>query len=207
MIEPLLTGFLLGSSLIIAIGPQNIFVLRQGLIKKHVFLVAAFCSLSDIILIFIGIGGMSLIFSNVINNYSDYLFGISAIWLTIYSFTRFISAVKSKKQINMDSNEKGKIFSIMTTLFIITFANPHVYLDTIVLIGSVSQQFTGSQKYIFGLGSSISSVFFFFTLAYGSKLILPIMKSSLSWRVLDMIIGTIMLIISFNLVMQIKLFN
>ena len=101
MIEPLLTGFLLGSSLIIAIGPQNIFVLRQGLIKKHVFLVAAFCSISDVILIFIGIGGMSLILSNVINNYSDYLFGISAIWLTIYAFTRFISAIKSKKQINI----------------------------------------------------------------------------------------------------------
>jgi len=207
MIEPLLTGFLLGSSLIIAIGPQNIFVLRQGLIKKHVFLVAAFCSISDIILIFIGIGGMSLIFSNAINTYSDLLFGISSLWLTIYAFTRFISAIKSKEQMNLDSNEKSKVFSIIPTLFIITFANPHVYLDTIVLIGSVSQQFTGSQKYIFGLGSSISSIFFFFTLAYGSKLILPIMKSSLSWRVLDMIIGVIMLIISFNLVMQIKLFN
>ena len=88
MYESLITGLFLGFSLIIAIGPQNIFVLRQGILKKHVFLVAFFCSISDITLIFIGIGGISLILENIIKTYSDFLFGISALWLIFYGIAR-----------------------------------------------------------------------------------------------------------------------
>ena len=207
MYESLITGLFLGFSLIIAIGPQNIFVLRQGILKKHVFLVAFFCSISDITLIFIGIGGISLIFENIIKTYSDFLFGISALWLIFYGIARLFSSVKNKSKLNIDSKENGSTFSILSSLFIITFANPHVYLDTVILIGSVSQQFSGNEKYIFGLGSSIASIIFFFSLAYGAKFIIPLMKNSLSWRILDFFIGTTMLLIAFNLILEISYFS
>ena len=207
MVESIITGFLLGSSLIVAIGPQNIFVLRQGILRKHIFLVASFCSISDITLIFLGIGGISLIFENVIKTYSDYLFGISALWLLCYGIVRLYSSVKNESKLNIDSKENGSTFSILSSLFIITFANPHVYLDTVILIGSVSQQFSENEKYIFGLGSSIASVIFFFSLAYGSKFIIPLMKNSLSWRILDFFIGTTMLLIAFNLILEISYFS
>ena len=207
MYESLITGLFLGFSLIIAIGPQNIFVLRQGILKKHVFLVAFFCSISDITLIFIGIGGISLILENIIKTYSDFLFGISALWLIFYGIARLSSSVKNKSKLNIDSKGNGSTFSILSSLFIITFANPHVYLDTVILIGSVSQQFSENEKYIFGLGSSIASIIFFFSLAYGAKFIIPLMKNSLSWRILDFFIGTTMLLIAFNLILEISYFS
>ena len=207
MYESLITGLFLGFSLIIAIGPQNIFVLRQGILKEHVFLVAFFCSISDITLIFIGIGGISLILENIIKTYSDFLFGISALWLIFYGIARLFSSIKNKSKLNIDSKENGSTFSILSSLFIITFANPHVYLDTVILIGSVSQQFSGNEKYIFGLGSSIASIIFFFSLAYGAKFIIPLMKNSLSWRILDFFIGAIMLLIAFNLTLEISYFS
>ena len=207
MYESLITGLFLGFSLIIAIGPQNIFVLRQGILKKHVFLVAFFCSISDITLIFIGIGGISLIFENIIKTYSDFLFGISALWLIFYGIARLSSSIKHESKLSIESKENGSIFSILSSLFIITFANPHVYLDTVILIGSVSQQFSGNERYIFGLGSSVASIIFFFSLAYGAKFIIPLMKNSLSWRILDFFIGTTMLLIAFNLILEISYFS
>ena len=207
MYESLITGLFLGFSLIIAIGPQNIFVLRQGILKKHVFLVAFFCSISDITLIFIGIGGISLIFENIIKTYSDFLFGISALWLIFYGIARLSSSIKHESKLSIESKDNGSTFSILSSLFIITFANPHVYLDTVILIGSVSQQFSGNERYIFGLGSSIASIIFFFSLAYGAKFIIPLMKNSLSWRILDFFIGTTMLLIGFNLILEISYFS
>ena len=207
MYESLITGLFLGFSLIIAIGPQNIFVLRQGILKKHVFLVAFFCSISDITLIFIGIGGISLIFENIIKTYSDFLFGISALWLIFYGIARLSSSIKHESKLSIESKDNGSTFSILSSLFIITFANPHVYLDTVILIGSVSQQFSGNERYIFGLGSSIASIIFFFSLAYGAKFIIPLMKNSLSWRILDFFIGTTMLLIAFNLILEISYFS
>mgnify|MGYP001479065054 CR=1 FL=1 len=207
MFDSLFTGLLLGFSLIIAIGPQNIFVLRQGLLKKNVFLVASFCSISDILLIFIGIGGISLIFENIINSYSDFLFGISALWLLGYGMLRLFSSLKNESKLKIDTEENGSALSILFTLFIITFANPHVYLDTVILIGSVSQQFSGNEKYMFGMGSSIASIIFFFSLAYGAKLIVPVMENSSSWRILDFFIGVIMSIIAFNLILEISYFH
>ena len=92
-------------------------------------------------------------------------------------------------------------------LTVLTFANPHVYLDTVVLIGSVSQQFSGNEKYLFGVGASLSSFIFFFSLAYGAKLIIPFMKNKSSWRILDFSIALIMFIISFNLILEVSFFS
>jgi L-lysine exporter family protein LysE/ArgO len=205
MVESIITGFLLGSSLIIAIGAQNIFVLRQGIMRQHIFITSLYCSISDTILIFLGIVGVSIFFDNFIYKYSDFLFVFSAIWLFSYGLIRFFSAIKSNSSFSIESEKKKDIFSTLSMLTVLTFANPHVYLDTIVLIGSISQQFSGNEKFLFGAGASLSSFIFFFSLAYGAKLIVPYMKNTSSWRILDFVIAIIMFVISFNLLEQISI--
>ena len=205
MVESIITGFLLGSSLIIAIGAQNIFVLRQGIMRQHIFITSLYCSISDTILIFLGIVGVSIFFDNFIYKYSDFLFVFSAIWLFSYGLIRFFSAIKSNSSFSIELEKKKDIFSTLSMLTVLTFANPHVYLDTIVLIGSISQQFSGNEKFLFGAGASLSSFIFFFSLAYGAKLIVPYMKNTSSWRILDFVIAIIMFVISFNLLEQISI--
>ena len=192
MTSAFITGFVLGLSLILAIGAQNSFVLRQGLIGRHVFIVALFCSLSDAILIIIGVIGISIFLDNYINIISDWLFAVTAIWLAVYGLLRLKDVIRAKSvQISENSSANGLV-STLSFLAILTFANPHVYLDTIILIGSVSQQFPGNNKFAYVLGASIASFVFFFSLAYGAKFLSPIMLKPLSWRLLDSFISFVM---------------
>ena len=199
MITAFLTGFFLGISLIVAIGAQNAFVLRQGILRQHVFYVALFCAISDAILIIIGITGISIFLNSFVNKYSNLLFGISSIWLSGYGIIRLISAFKSNSAINVKKTSIKGLFPTLTALFALTFANPHVYLDTVILIGSVSQQFSGELKVGFAIGASLASFIFFFSLSYGSKLLIPIMKSPFSWRIFDSLIALFMFSIAFKL--------
>ena len=199
MITAFFTGFFLGISLILAIGAQNTFVFRQGILREHVFYVALFCSISDAILIIIGITGISFFLNNISDNFSNLLFGISAIWLTIYGILHLIHAFKSKSNIKIEKKDSKNLLITISTLSILTFANPHVYLDTVVLIGSISQQFTGSLKLAFASGSVLASFAFFFSLSYGAKRLAPIMTSPSSWRILDIVIALIMFSIAFKL--------
>ena len=192
MLSAFLTGFFLGFSLILAIGAQNSFVLRQGLIGRHVFTVALFCSLSDALLISIGVAGISIFLNNYIDLFSDWLFGISAIWLTVYGLMRLRDAVKGKSAVVIESASTNGLTSTLSILVILTFANPHVYLDTVVLIGSVSQQFPGNIKIAYVLGASLASFVFFFSLAYGAKFLSPIMQKPVSWQLLDGFIAFVM---------------
>jgi L-lysine exporter family protein LysE/ArgO len=198
MIYAFLTGFILGFSLILAIGAQNSFVLRQGLIGRHVFIVALFCALSDALLIIIGVAGIS-IFLNYIDLVSDWLFGISAIWLAGYGLLRLRDAVTGKSALIAENSSANGLASTLSFLAVVTFANPHVYLDTMVLIGSVSQQFSGDTKLAYVLGASIASFAFFFSLSYGAKLLAPIMKRPSAWRILDGSIALLMFIIAVKL--------
>ena len=198
MIYAFLTGFILGFSLILAIGAQNSFVLRQGLIGRHVFIVALFCALSDALLIIIGVAGIS-IFLNYIDLVSDWLFGISAIWLAGYGLLRLRDAVTGKSALIAENSSANGLASTLSFLAVVTFANPHVYLDTVVLIGSVSQQFSGDTKLAYLLGASIASFVFFFSLSYGAKLLAPIMKRPSAWRILDGSIALLMFIIAVKL--------
>jgi len=198
MIYAFLTGFILGFSLILAIGAQNSFVLRQGLIGRHVFIVALFCALSDALLIIIGVAGIS-IFLNYIDSVSDWLFGISAIWLAGYGLLRLRDAVTGKSALVVENSSANGLASTLSFLAVVTFANPHVYLDTVVLIGSVSQQFSGDTKLAYILGASIASFVFFFSLSYGAKLLAPIMKRPSAWRILDGSIALLMFIIAIKL--------
>ena len=199
MLSAVLTGFVLGFSLILAIGAQNSFVLRQGLMGRHVFTVALFCSLSDAVLISIGVAGISIFLNNYIDLVSDWLFGISAIWLAGYGLLRLKDAVIGKSILIAENSSVNGLASTLSFLVVLTFANPHVYLDTVVLIGSVSQQFSGDTKLAYVLGASLASFVFFFSLAYGAKLLAPIMKRPSAWRILDGSIALIMFIIAVKL--------
>ncbi len=192
MLSAFLSGFILGLSLILAIGSQNSFVLRQGLMNRHVFIVALFCSLSDALLIGIGVVGISLFLNNYIDLVSDWLFGISAIWLAGYGLLRLRDAVKGKSALIAENSSVNGLVSTLSFLSVLTFANPHVYLDTVVLIGSVSQQFPGNIKVAYVLGASLASFIFFFSLAYGAKFLSPIMQRPIAWRVLDIFIAFVM---------------
>jgi|TARA_B110000238_G_scaffold151083_1_gene162987 L-lysine exporter family protein LysE/ArgO len=199
LISSFLTGFFLGISLIVAIGAQNTFVLRQGILGQHVFYVALFCALADALLICIGITGISFFLNNFIVQFSNLLFGFSAIWLAGYGLIRLKAVFKSDSALEIDSSKSKDLIPTLSILFILTFANPHVYLDTMILIGSISQQFSGDHKIAFAFGASLASFIFFFSLAYGAKLLIPIMQSPNSWRKLDFLIAVVMFIISIKL--------
>jgi len=192
MLSAVLTGFVLGFSLILAIGAQNSFVLRQGLIGRHVFIVALFCSISDALLISIGVAGISIFLSNYIDLVSDWLFSISAIWLLGYGLLRLRDAINGKSVLIAKDSSVNELASTLSFLSVLTFANPHVYLDTVILIGTVSQQFPGNAKLSYVLGASIASFVFFFSLAYGAKFLSPVMQRPIAWRLLDSFIAFVM---------------
>ena len=193
------TGFLIGISLILAIGAQNTFVLRHGILRQHVFYIALFCSISDAALIFLGVTGISFFFNNFIDQFSNILFGISSILVAGYGIIRLMGVFKSNSAIDIETATVNELAPTLITLFILTFANPHVYLDTLILIGSIAQQFSGDLKIVFAIGASVASFVFFFGLSYGAKLIAPIMKNSNSWRILDAGIAIIMFTIAIKL--------
>ena len=200
MLSAFLTGFILGFSLILAIGAQNSFVLRQGLIGRHVFIVALFCSLSDALLISTGVAGISIFLNNYIDLFSDWLFGISAIWLTVYGLMKLKDAVKGKSALVIESASTNGLISTLSFLVVVTFVNPHVYLDTVILIGSVSQQFPGNIKVAYVLGASLASFVFFFSLAYGAKFLSPIMQKPIAWQLLDSFIAFVMFSLAIKMV-------
>ena len=199
MSAALISGFFIGISLILAIGAQNAFILRQGIIGKHVFYVALFCALSDALLIIIGVAGISFFLNNFISQNLNILFGLSSIWLAGYGIIRLKSAFKSNKTIKVEASTLKGLFPTISVAAVLTFLNPHVYLDTMILIGSISQQFSGFHKIIFTLGAILASFIFFFSLAYGARLLTPIMLRPFSWKILDSLIAFIMFTIAFKL--------
>jgi L-lysine exporter family protein LysE/ArgO len=159
---------------------------------RHVFTIALFCSISDALLIIIGVAGISIFLNNYINIASDWLFAVAAIWLAGYGLLRLKDVVKGNSALIAESNVNNGITSTLTFLVVLTFANPHVYLDTVVLIGSVSQQFPGNTKLAFAIGAALASFVFFFSLAYGAKFLSPIMQRPVAWRALDSFIAFVM---------------
>ena len=199
MISAFLTGFFLGISLIVAIGAQNAFVIRQGIIGQHVFYVALFCAVSDTLLISLGVTGISFFLNNFVSEISNLLFIFSAIWLSGYGILRLKAAFKSYTTLEIEPSLSKGLLPTLSIVAVLTFANPHVYLDTMILIGSVSQQFPGENKLVYALGASLASFVFFFSLAYGAKLLAPKMQSPSSWRILDLLIALIMFTIAIKL--------
>ena len=187
-ISDFIQGFIIGSSLIIAIGPQNLYVINQGLKKNYILIVVLLCSLSDSLLIVCGI-----YLSNSLQNLNDSLIItmklIGGIWLILYG----INKIKNSNSHNIENKEFKELSlnKVVFTTLAITYANPHVYLDTVVLLGSISVNF--DNKFYFGLGAIVASFIFFFTLGYFSKFLSKYIKSKKVWFYIDNIMGFLML--------------
>ena len=199
--EFLILGFLTGLSLILAIGAQNIFVIEQGLKKQYIFLVCLICSLSDLILIFLGIFLFEF-FRNLFNHKIELIFNILLFIFLIYF-------VISKFKTNYDSfniNPQKKEISLKNVIIKtlgFTYLNPHVYSDTVFFLGNFSKNFLITQKYYFGIGASIASLLFFFSLGYLSKLSSKYLKSKKTWIIVNIFIITFMSILAFYVLLDI----
>ena len=195
-----LSGFLLSFSLILAIGPQNALVLRQGLLKQHVLPIALFCTLSDIILILLGIFGFGYTISSF-DNFSQYMFAIGGTWLLGYGFLRLKGAYLADSFLEASNEQESDIRLVLINCALLTWFNPHVYIDTLILIGTVSIRFEDSLD--FGLGACLASFIFFFSLAFGARLLSPFMSSKKAWQILDLIIASIMFVLAFSMFQEV----
>ena len=199
MLHSYLQGFAIGLSLIVAIGAQNTFVLKQGLKKQAVFWVCFVCALSDSILVVLGITG----FATVIQLYPE-LVGFAkwagAVFLLWYGLQHVIQAFKSNQSLHAGSQNEIQLSKIIIVCLALTWLNPHVYLDTVVLIGSISTQFEQTKLY-FALGVITASWFFFFSLGYGARVLIPVFANPQAWKVLDVVIALIMWSIAISLIM------
>ena len=187
-ISNFIQGFIIGSSLIIAIGPQNLYVINQGLKKNFVFIVVLICSLSDSLLIIMGIYLSNNILS-LNTSIITIMKLIGGIWLILYG----INKIKNSRQHEIKSSEinAASFTKVVLTTLAITYANPHVYLDTVILLGSISINF--DSKFYFGLGAIFASFIFFFSLGYFSNFLSQYVKSPKVWFYIDNVMGFLML--------------
>ena len=199
--EFLLLGFFTSLSLILAIGPQNVFVIEQGLRKQYVFLVCLICSISDCILIFVGIF-LFHYFSQFFNSLIELIFNILLlIFLGHFIYSKF----KSRNEY-VDLNENKNtipIINIVIKTFGFTYLNPHVYSDTIFILGNFSKNFDLTQKLVFGLGASSASFLFFFLLGYASNYFSGYLNNQKIWKIINWFIILIMTILSLYVLREI----
>ena len=184
--EFLFLGFFTGLSLILALGAQNVFVIEQGLKKQYVFIVCLICSISDLILIFLGIFLFEY-FSDLFTKQIELLFNILLFIFLIYFISTKIRSNYSN--INFEiKTETYKLKNIFLKTLGFTYLNPHVYSDTVFFLGNLSKNFELADKYFFGVGASISSFIFFFTLGYLSKFTSNYLKSPRIWKIINNVI-------------------
>ena len=184
--EFLLLGFFTGLSLILAIGAQNIFVIEQGLRKQHIFLVCLICSLSDLILIFLGIF-LFHYFVQYFNSMIEFIFNILLIIFLIHFIYSKIKIYNSSINFNSDSKNISTLNILLKTLGF-TYLNPHVYSDTVFFLGNFSKNFLVNDKIIFGIGASVASFLFFFLIGYLSKFLSKYAQRQNIWKTINLFI-------------------
>lgn len=200
MIGAALTGFATGFSLILAIGAQNAFVLRQGLARQHVFGLCLLCAVSDALLITVGVLGFSAIITSF-PSLPVVMAWAGAAFLFVYGAMRLRAAWIGDYAMEISGRDMGLAATLGTALAL-TWLNPHVYLDTVGLIGAISTQYeTPFLRGVYGVGAVIASFVFFFSLGYGARFMAPFMQSARSWRILDVVIGAVMWLIAIKLLM------
>jgi len=199
--EYLLLGFFTGLSLILAIGAQNIFVIEQGLKKQYIFLVCIICSISDLILIFLGIF-LFHYFTQYFNSTIELVFNILLIIFLLHFIYSKIKAFNSSINFNSETKEISK-FNILLKTLGFTYLNPHVYSDTVFFLGNFSKNFLLNQKLLFGLGASISSFLFFFLIGYLSKFLSKYAQNQKIWKVINIFIITFMSLLTFYIILEI----
>jgi L-lysine exporter family protein LysE/ArgO len=192
-----LAGFSLGLSLILAIGAQNAFVLRQGLRREHVVWICLLCAISDAILIALGVSGFSVLLKSApwlapLMRYGGVAF---LLW---YGARSLWTAWRSSASLMPGEAPPRALMPTLLTCAALTWLNPHVYLDTVVLLGSIATQFPGAHL-AFALGAMCASLVFFFALGYGAALLRPLFARPVAWKVLEILVGLTMWAIALKL--------
>ena len=197
----LLLGFFTGLSLILAIGAQNIFVIEQGLKKQYVFLVCLICSISDLLLIFLGIFLFEY-FRNFFTDRVELIFNILLLAFLIYFVISKIKIKYDELNIDFENNSISLKNTVIKTLGF-TYLNPHVYSDTVFFLGNFSKSFLISQKYYFGIGAAVASFLFFFCLGYLSKFLSKYLQKQIVWKFINSFIVVFMSILAFYVLLDI----
>ena len=195
------SGFLLGLSLIIAIGAQNAFVLRQGLRREHVFVVVAICAISDLLLITLGIAGAGAVFEQF-PWLVELVRWAGAAFLATYGVLAARRALRpAPTGLEGDKGRDGiTVATAIATCLALTWLNQHVYLDTVVLLGSIGSTH-GDGRWAFAVGAGIASILWFAALGFGARLLAPLFARPLAWRILDGVIALMMLALAVMLVL------
>ena len=199
--EFLLLGFFTGLSLILALGAQNVYVIEQGLKRQYIFIVCIICSVSDLILIFFGIFLFEY-FNDFFSNEIELIFNILLFFFLIYFIFTKIKANYRSVSFKI-YNEKYNLKNILFKTLAFTYLNPHVYSDTVFFLGNLSKNFELTDKYYFGIGASISSFIFFFSLGYLSKLMSNYLKSEKIWKIINYFIIIFMSLIALYVLSEI----
>ena len=193
-------GYLLSISLIAAIGAQNAFVLRQGLRREHVFAVVVACAASDALLMAAGVAGFGAV-SGRVPWIGDAMRYGGAAFLLVYGALRFRAALRGGEALRPAVGVTVPLAQVLATCLVLTWANPHVYLDTVVLIGSISAQYAPHQA-VFGVAAALGSFSFFMALGYGARLLAPVFAKPRAWVVLEVIVGCTMWAIAAGLLLR-----
>lgn len=197
-LQAALTGFLIGFGLIVAIGAQNAFVLRQGLIRRHVLAVTTVCALSDALLIAAGVAGLGTLVQATPGLLTVATLG-GAAFLAAYGWLAARRALNPGALVAA-SGEARDIRATLAAALAFTWLNPHVYLDTVVLVGSLSARFSGADRLAFAGGAMAASAVWFYGLGFGARLLAPVFARPAAWRILDGLIACVMWAIAFSLV-------
>jgi L-lysine exporter family protein LysE/ArgO len=197
MLSPFLSGFLIGGGLIVAIGAQNAFVLRQGIRREHVFVLALICSLSDALLIVLGVTGLGAL----IERFPALLTGVTLFGIGFLIWYGWLAARRALHPAAMAVGEAEAIplAKAVLTCLTLTFLNPHVWLDTVILVGSLAAPYSGSARLAYTLGAMTASFAWFFALGYGARVLTPLFARPVAWRILDALIALVMVSIAVKL--------
>lgn len=194
MFDSALEGFALSIGLILALGPQNVFVMRQGLMRSHVFAVCLACSLFDALLITAGVLGVGSILAGIEG--AEFTIAIGAsMFLISYGLLRIKSAM-SPVGMSTEGEGESDLAPTIAAAAAFTFLNPHVYVDTLLLIGGTSSRYLGDERVAFGIGAATASFVFFFSLGYGARSLSEVLNKPKAWKYIDLSIACIMFIIA-----------
>jgi L-lysine exporter family protein LysE/ArgO len=184
------SGLATGMALIVAIGSQNAYVLRQGIRREHVLPLVLFCAVSDAVLIMAGIGGAGALIRG-----NDALLQVTRYGGAVFLFSYGLLAAKRAWQgshMHLENGVSTTLAAALAACFGFTFLNPHVYLDTVVLLGSIANQRPDPARWVFGAGACVGSLLWFSALGFGARYLAPLFQTTTAWRVLDTVIALTM---------------
>lgn len=200
MLEAALNGYLVSVSLILAIGAQNAFVLRQGLRREHVAAVVAVCAISDAVLIAVGVAGFAAL-SAAVPWFAPVMRWLGVAFLLVYGALRFRAALRGGAALRPSDATAAPLGKVLATCLVLTWANPHVYLDTVVLLGSISAQYAPHQV-AFGVAAAFGSLSFFAALGFGARALAPVFAKASAWVWLELAVGATMWAIAAGLALS-----